>query len=205
MIGFDYAASQLAGVWRMAWNRDGWRDELDRSVDGVFRSFWAAMFAAPFSLLSYYLLRNAAERLPNLPETPILQAPLLFGLSLEAIEYFVNWGAALVALILFARALGAGARISEIIIGFNWLHVFTAAIQSAPLIAFELTGARQLAGALAIASTVLILVLIWGVIRRGVGAPVAQSVGIVVFLMLLGLLVSLLIEEAASLVLQFAS
>lgn len=205
MIGFDYAASQLAGVWRMAWNRDGWRDELDRSVDGVFRSLWAAMFAAPFSLLGYILLRRAAERLPNLPETPLLRAPLLFGLSVETIEYFANWGAALVALILFARALGASARISEIIIGFNWLHVFTAAIRSAPLIAFELTGGRQLTGVIAIVSTVLIFALLWGVIRRGVGASVAQSTGIVIFLTLLGLLVSLLIEEAAALVLQVAS
>lgn len=205
MIGFDYAASQLAGAWRMAWNRDGWRDMLDRSVDGVFRSLWAAVFAAPFSLLGFFLLRRAAERMPDLPEMPLLQATLIFGLSIEIIEYFANWGAALFALILFARALGVGARISEIIIGFNWLHVFTAAIQSAPLIALELTGGREFAGVLAIMSTLLIVALVWGVIRRGVGAPVAQSTGILVFLLLLGLVVSLLIEEAAHLVLQIAS
>lgn len=205
MIGFEYAASQLAGVWRMAWNRDGWRDMLDRSVDGVFRSFWAAMFAAPFSLLSYFLLRRAIERLPDLPETPLSQAPLLYGLGVETIGYLANWGAALVALILFARALGASARISEIVIGFNWLHVFSAAIQSTPLIAFELTGLRQFAGVIGVAAGVLVFALVWGVIRRGVGAPVAQSIGIVVFLMLLNLLVSLLIEETAALVLQIAS
>jgi hypothetical protein len=205
VIGFDYAASQLAGVWRMAWNRDGWRDLLDRSVDGVFRSFWAAMFAAPFSLLGFFLLRRAADRMPDLPEMPLLQAPLLFGLGVEIIEYLANWGAALAVLILFTRSLGAGARISEVIIGFNWLHVFTAAIQSAPLAALELTGSRQLAGTLANASSVLIFALVWGVIRRSMGAPVAQSIGILVFLLLLGLLVSLLIEEAAGFVLQIAA
>lgn len=202
MTGFDYAASQLAGVWGMAWNRDGWRAMLDRSVDGVFKSFWAMVFAAPFSLLGYFLLRQAASRLPGLPDAPLLHAPLAFGLGVEIIGYLVNWVAALVALVMIARALRAGERISEIIIGFNWLHVFIAVIQIAPLAAMGLGGGSGFAGGLAIASTAVIVALFWGYVRRAFGAPVFQSAGLVIFLTLLGLLTNVAVEGAANLFLQ---
>lgn len=202
MINFDYAASQMAAVWNMAWNRPGWQDALDRSVDGVFRSFWALALAAPFSLLGYFSLRRAALHIPELRETPLLQAPLPFSLTVEIIGYLVNWGAGLAALILFARALGAGARIADVIIGFNWLHVLIAIAQVIPQAVLGFAGRREIAGLLAIPSVVLVVALIWGYIRRSLGASLARSISILLFLILLGVFMSLLIEGIAGLLLQ---
>lgn len=205
MINFDYAASQMAAVWNMAWNRPGWQDALDRSVDGVFRSFWAVALAAPFSFLGYFSLRRAAERIPELRETPLLHTPLPFSLSVEIIGYVVSWGAELAALILLARALGAGARIADVIIGFNWLHVLTAIAQAIPWAVLGFAGQREIAGILSIPSAILVIALIWGYIRRSLGASLAQSIGILLFLILLGVFASLLIEGIASLLLQAVS
>lgn len=200
MINFDYAASQMAAVWNMAWNRPGWQDALDRSVDGVFKSFWAAAFAAPFPLLGYFSLRRAALNIPELRDTPLFQAPPAFGLTVEIIGYLVNWGAGLAALILLARALGAGARIADVIIGFNWLHVLTAIAQAIPQAVLGFAGQREIAGILSIPSAVLVIALIWGYIRRSLGASLARSLGILLFLILLSVFTALLIEGLASLI-----
>ena len=65
MIRLDYAASQIGAVWKMGWNRPGWEETLDRTVDGVFKSFWAIFLAVPFSFLGFYSARRFAERTPE--------------------------------------------------------------------------------------------------------------------------------------------
>lgn len=205
MTGIDYAASQTAATWNMAWNRSGWKDQMDRSVDGVFRSFWAIAFAAPFAFARYLLFREIAAETPDFPESPLLQAPFAFGLTAEMIGYAANWAAGLVTLILFARAINAGERAAELIIGFNWLHVLTELIQLPPLAAFSIAGGRQIGALLAVPATALTVFLLYGYIRRALGAPLAQSIAVLLFLGLLVLVLSVLIDGGARIILHALS
>lgn len=205
MSNLDYAASQLGAVWNMAWNRPGWRSMLDRSVDGVFKSFWAIVYTAPFPILSYVSFHRAIQQIPNIPDTPLLHAPMAVSLLVEFISYIVNWGAGLTALVMLARALGAGGRVADVIIGFNWLHVFTASIQSAPLIVAGLVGMREFAGLLAILSAILVFAFTWGIIRRSFDASGGRTFSVLALLIVIGVLTNLVVEGGASLLIQALS
>lgn len=205
MIDFDYAARQLAGVWAMAWNRPEWRDALDRSVDGVFRSFWAFAFAAPLAFAGYFSLRRAAAVIPDFPETPLLQAPFAFTLAAEMTAYAADWAASLTALIFAARAMKIGRRMADLVVGFNWLQVFVAAAQAVPLIAIGLSGSSDVAGLLFIPATVLVVGLFWGYLRRTFDANVGTTIGLIIMLTLIGLLASAIVSGLATGLLQIFS
>lgn len=197
MIDLDYAASQLGAVWRMAWNWPGWADSLDRSVDGVFKSFWAIALTAPLTLLDYFSSRRVIAQFPELRETPLLQAPFAIGFTVEFIGFLLSWAAGLVVLVYVARLAGASARAADLIIGYNWLHVYIGALQAAPLALMSIFGARQTAALLAAPATILTIALLWGLLRRTIGAGIARTISILLLLIFVGVAVSLLIDGIA--------
>lgn|GEM_PF-773913 len=210
MIDFEYAARQLASVWRMAFTRNwenggDWRDDLDRSVDGVFKSFWAIAFAAPFALLSYIALRRAAEQISSVETSPLLQAPLGFMLGVEFLSFAVDWGISIAAIIFVARALEATTRITDTIITYNWAQVFAVALQSIPIALMGLLGTQAIAGVLALPILVIVLVLFWGVFRQAMELKPGMAIAIIFLLTLINIIVNSLIVGAASMLLQPSS
>ncbi|MGD9659511.1 MAG: hypothetical protein AB7P23_12650 [Amphiplicatus sp.] len=186
MIDLDYAARQIAGVWNMAWNREGWAAGLDRSVDGVFHSFWGILFAAPFALLGVVSLRRAASRIAEFPSSALLDAPFAFAVTTEMTAYVVDWAASLAALVLAARAMGASRRVADVIIGFNWLQPMIAIAEAAPLAIISFVSRRELLGVLLLPMFAFVLAVTWGVLRRSLAANVSTTVGLIALVVIVG-------------------
>lgn len=189
MIGMDRAARQIGAAWRMAWNRDGWRDGLDRSVDGVFASFAAILFAAPFYVVSYASIRRAADASDKKISDPVLDAPAAIGVPAQLIGVLADWSASILILIIVARVIRAEKRASELIAGYNWIQVPIAAAQAIPLIVLGFAGAQRYAGAFYLPAVALVVALLWGVLRRALQTDVAATIGVIILLTLVGLIV----------------
>lgn len=186
MISGDYALRQLSGVWKMAWNAPDWQEALDRSVDGVFRSFWAVALAAPIAVVGFFSARRAAERLPDIPPSPILEAPFSVSMIIEAAAFFVDWGVSLAALIFVARAMGLARNAGDLVIGYNWLQIFVAIGQAIPIIGLSLTLRTEVGALLALPAIAFIIVLYWGVLRRASNGNIGNVVAMLALLVLIG-------------------
>lgn len=195
MINADYALKQLSGVWKMAWNAPGWEASLDRSLDGVFRSFWSIAIAAPIAFVGFFSARRAAERMPNIPTSPILETPFAVSMLIEMAAYFADWMIGLAALIFVARALGVARHAGDLVIGYNWLQVFVAIGQTLPFIALGLTLRGELALTLALPAMALIIALYWGVLRRGSSGTIGVVIAMLALLVLIGFVASSVITS----------
>jgi hypothetical protein len=195
VISFDYASRQLAGVWRMAWNQPDWTTTIDRSVDGVFRSFWAIAFAAPVALAGSFCVRRAAAHIPELAQSALLTVPLGASVMIEMIAYVAGWFAGLATLIFAVRSIGAAKRVGDVIIGYNWLQVFAAAAQLAPLAILSLTRRSEVAALFALPALVIVIALYWGMLRRSSDGGRAAVLGMFVLLAIVTFLTSSIIAS----------
>lgn len=205
MISPDYAASQMTAVWRMVWNRPGWQNTLDRSVDGVFNSFWAIVFAAPFSLLGFLSVRRFAAQAASETEAALAATPFVFSLIVHAVAFLIDWGAGLAVLILAVRALAASARAADVIIGFNWIQVFINIAMSLPFATLGLSGERNVATLLFLPATMFVLAVMWGFLRRSLSARPAAAIALMLLLTLVGVLTNVIVGGIAGLFLQALS
>jgi hypothetical protein len=183
---FEYAARQLGAVWDMTFGGRRWMDAFDRSLDGVFRSFWGPALAAPFVLLAHVSLRRAVERFPETRSEPLFEAPIAQGAAVQILAFGADWGAALLALVLMLRALGAQKNAATAIAGYNWLQVHTAAIQAVPAAAAPFS--REAAALLLLPAFGIVIAIYWGVLRRSLELNWATTVGIILVLTFVGLL-----------------
>ncbi len=202
MIDIDYAAGQLSAVFRMALardpaNADASLGEIDSSVDGFFRSFWAIALAAPFAIVSVISVRTAARRAPEIETGPLYDSPLAIHLGVEGFGYLLDWGVSIAAIALFARAIGATKAASEAIVSYNWAQVIAHGVQAAPISVIALFGAQSLAPLLFLPVLAFVLVLFWGVFRRAMGASAGMAAAIIILLTLISLIVSSLVTALA--------
>ena len=188
MIGLDYITSQLVGVWRMALDRDDWRESLDRSIDGVFRSFWAIAFALPLALMQSFLLRRAAQKIDAEPYTAVAETPLGFLLAQNAVTFVFDWLVSIVALLVIARMLKAESGAGDIIVGYNWAMLAHTAAAIAPIALFATSGQEIIFVVASLPAVAFQLALLFGVIRRGFSATIPISIAIILMLTLVSML-----------------
>lgn len=192
MILFDHAARQIAGAWKMAMDADDWRASLDRSLDGVFQSLSAVLFAAPLIALRTLSARQAAIRISDDPDPFYAAAPLAGLIAGDLVAFSLDWAASLTLLVLLARASGAGRQAADIIVGYNWIQPIVVALQLPAVALMAATASRTLGGLVGLPALAIILTLIWGVVRRGLGAQIGPSAAVVVLLVLVGAVIDLL-------------
>lgn len=194
MIDFDYAGRHVRGVWRMATGDAAWGEDIDRSVDGVFKSFWAMTLTAPFALLAFHSAERAASASPRYPETIFALAPAPVVIGAEMTAFCVSWLASIIALGFIARALDASRQAAALIVTFNWSQLLTFAAAAIPSAFLAATGDDQVFVLLALPAMVVSVVVLWGVLRRNL--PV--TVGVAVALMALLTLIELAINAATT-------
>lgn len=191
MISLDVAARQIAGAWKMAFAVETWRDDLDRSIDGVFSSFAAFAFSLPLVMLFTLSAKRAAERAPELADSLYRTAPLAPLIIGDLIVYALDWAASITLLVMLARALGAGKLAADLIVGYNWIQPIVAAIQLPSIAIMASTASGAVGGALGIPAFSLTIVLIWGIVRRGLGAQASQAAAIVAMLVIVGAVIDI--------------
>ena len=205
MIDFDYAARQISAVLRMAISRPGeetWRNDLDRSIDGFFKSFWAIALAAPFAILGFVALHRAARIIPDIDSNPLFEAPMGVMVGVNFIAYLADWAISIGAILLIARVIDATKTVTDTIVSYNWAQVFAIGIQTVPIAIMGLTGQQVIAGFLALPIFACVLILFWSIFRRAMGAGAGISVALVVLLTLINIIVRSIVVGLALIFIQ---
>jgi len=197
LIDFDYAGRQIAGVWKMIWKREGWESEIDRSVDGVFRSFQAMILVFPIVLAGRFSFRRAAERIPEWQASPLADAPYVYAIGAQMLGFYLDWIVSITILLFAARSLGASRRAGDLLIGYNWAHVPISIAQTIPLVLFSLDGGKAYGAVAYLPAIAFIIAVLWGVIRRGMNAKPAAAAGLIAMLTVAGLFLDAIIGMLA--------
>ena len=202
MIDFEYAARNIAGVWRMALGREDWRNDVDRSLDGVFRSFWAVPLTAPFMLLAFLSARRAAAQSDILANDPLRDAPLPLLLTAETASFVIDWAVSIGVLVLTAQALHAEKRAADVIVGFNWAQLMTYAAIAVPIALLGFSADENIVALFSIPAVVFSIVIIWRVLRACLPLDVGMTVALIAVLTLISMIVDSTVAAAAVLALR---
>ncbi len=180
MIGFDYAARHLRGVWRLAAGDETWREGMDLSTEGVFASFWAIAFSAPFAIVGILVQYKIAEASPAFPSSLYAQAPMALMAPVDLLSSLAAWLMTVAVLALAAKQLGAARETAALIVSFNWSQLLAFITVMAPAIAIAATGNAELSSLLFFGVLVFSIYLFWMVIRRNLPISVAIAIALIV-------------------------
>lgn len=180
MIDLAAAARGIACAWRLARLDATAIRDFDASTEGFWKSFQAAIVAAPLFVL-LILLRTA--------EHPLSDDPLR-AIFIEGIGYVVGWTAYPLAAWYLANALGKSARYTTYIVAYNWANVLQVAafVPVAALAASDLAPDTFVVLA-ALLMTGLVIYYQFFIVRTALGVEALPALGFVAIDLALGLLI----------------
>jgi hypothetical protein len=174
--------SALYGAYRLAWFDASGMTYFNLTVEGFWRSFFAAVLVAPAYAILVGMRSSADAEGFN---------PALVFLT-ESIGYVLAWCAFPIVALVLTRMLGLDRNYVALIVAHNW----SAVLQTAAFVAVVLLGVvlPQGVGALLVTLTTgAILVYQWFVIRTAL----QSSGGIALMLLLVDLVVTSIISAGA--------
>lgn len=184
--GLREIIASLYGSWRLAhFDRTGMA-YFDKTVDGFWRSFFAALLVAPLYAVMLGL-RYAAEGEPG--------DPIHYGL-VEAISYLISWFGYPVVMLSLTEVLGCRDRFVGYMVAYNWSLV----LQNGVLVPIAAINALHVLGpdvatAIWLVAVVAVLAYLWFIARAGLVVPPLTAVGIVSVDVLLSLLISAITDN----------
>ncbi len=168
----------IYGAWRlMLFDADGMAF-FDTSIDGFWRSFFAAVVVAPAYVL--FVVVNLATA-----ETEAVDPGWVALVKCGA--YLASWVVFPAAAVFVTRLLGVTARYIPLIVAYNWSNVPALLILlPVEVLTASGSGIGETIGTFAL---LFILVYEWFVVRVALGVAAFTAVGVVVFDVLLGLII----------------
>ena len=170
MLSAREAASSLYGAYRLARRDAGGLDYFDASLDGFWRSFYAAAFIAPpFALL--LALRYA--------DGMVAASPLRYA-AIESIAYVIAWVAFPVAMLMVARTLDREKQFMRFIVAYNWAAVLQNALYL-PIPMMGMTGvlSASVANGLGMVALLVILGYSWFITKTALEVSSSAAAGVV--------------------------
>lgn len=181
-------AKALYGAWRLARFDARGLEYFDRTLDGFWKSFFAAAIAAPAHLGLLVLAGG---------DSPVMIGGL-FGLMREAAIYVISWLAFPLVMVYVTRYLDREERYFDYIVPYNWAGVLQiAAFLLVSALAVGGVIPEDLAGFVTMAAFAAILVYQWYIARTGLGIATGAAIAVVFFDMVVGLMVRLLGQSVA--------
>lgn len=170
MITTEELSRGLFGAWRLAHLDPRGLQFFDDSLEGFWRSFWAAAVAAPG-----YALLVALKLLESPVDEPLARTVLI-----EGIAYVVGWTAYPLAAFYLVQAIDRLPRYRGYVVAYNWANVLQVAVYL-PVLALSASEAlpRELSGYIAVAATLVVLYYQWFIARIALeigGLPAAALV-----------------------------
>lgn len=173
--------ASLYGSWRLAhFDRRGMA-YFDKTVEGFWRSFFAALLVAPLYAVMLGLRYTASGEAAD---------PIHFGL-IEALSYLISWFAYPVVMITLTEALGCRDRFVGYMVAYNWCMVLQNCllVPIATLNGLHVFG-PDIATMLWLLAVIAVLVYLWFITRAGLNVPPLTAVGIVSVDVLLSLVIN---------------
>ncbi|MCH7929300.1 MAG: hypothetical protein IIA01_02205 [Proteobacteria bacterium] len=178
--------SALYGAWRLMRFDAGGMAWFDLSIPGFWRSFFAALLAAPFFAVLVGMQFAGGDR----PFDPGWATLVL------AVAYCLSWAAFPVAAILITRLLRLTDRYVALIVAYNWANVLQIAVI---LIANLIDASGLLPGSpgviLPFAVMVFVLVYQWFVTRTALASTTATAIGVVIIQLVIDVFIELAAES----------
>ncbi|MCG8361408.1 MAG: hypothetical protein MI920_38115 [Kiloniellales bacterium] len=168
----------LYGAWRLLlFDRSGW-DHFDKSIEGFWKSFFAAVLVAPPTAIMI------AVRLSDLDYSA---GPLRL-LLVECLAYVISWTAFPVIMHALAPGLGRASAYVGFIVAFNWAKVIQTAIYL-PIVLLSAAGflPEAITSLLYVFAMVAVLGYQWFVTRTALDLSGAGAAGIVALDLIVGL------------------
>ena len=170
MLSARDAATSLYGAYRLARLDAGGLDYFDASLEGFWRSFYAAAFIAPpFALLLALRYANGM----------VAASPLRYA-AIEVIAYVIAWVAFPVAMLMVARMLDREKHFIRFIVAYNWAAVLQNALYL-PLPMMGMTGILTVSAASGMGMLALLLILAytWFITKTALEVSSSAAAGIV--------------------------
>lgn len=180
MIDLAAAYRGIASALRLARLDPNAIRDFDDSIEGFWKSFQAAIVAAPLFALLVLLRAN---------EHPLSSDPLR-ALFIETIGYAIGWTAFPLAAWYLANALGKSQRYTTYIVAYNWANVLQVAafVPVAALAASDLApGAAIVLAALLLTGAVIYYQFF--IVRTALEIEPLPALGFVAVDLILGLLI----------------
>ncbi len=194
VVPFDYATAHLSAIWRLGFSpensKDAWRDMIDRSVDGVFKSFWAMVYAAPFAALSFTSTYKVAPQVSEAFRSPLFEAPFPILFLVLFLTYGLTWIINIAIMAFVASRAGYKREVSDLVICYNWAQVPILAIQAIPITLAALSQATASFGfLLAVAGLCMVMILYWRIFRRSLGAGIGLTIALLSLLLIVNVII----------------
>ncbi|MBP2313459.1 hypothetical protein [Azospirillum soli] len=177
-------ASSVFGAYRLARFDPTGLDYMDRTPEGAWKSFYAAIIILPaYALLLAIRLWDQAQ------DTPLFQL-----VTVEAIAYVVSWTAFPVIMHGVTRMLDRSSRYVDFLCAYNWSSVVQMAVYL-PVVVLAATGLlpAPLSEGLVFGVMLAMLTYQWFVLRTALDVPGLTAA----ILVLLDLFLSALITDFA--------
>jgi hypothetical protein len=174
-------AAAVIGALRL-WKGDpAALDFFDRSPEGFWRSFTAALLAAPAHLLLLVVSSTRAELAGHWPRIVVV----------EAIAYVISWIAYPLIMVFVADRLGRGDRYFEYMVPYNWAGLVQMLVFLAVAVLRAVGVLPEPIGAVAaLVALVAILHFQWFIARVGLEISATSAVGLVLLDLSLGVLIN---------------
>ena len=176
--------TSVFGAYRLArFDRSG-LDCMDRSPEGAWNSFYAAVIILPA-----YALLLTIRLWDQVQDTPLIQV-----VAVQAIAYVVSWTAFPVVMHSVARMIGRSSRYLDFLCAYNWSSVVQMAVYL-PVVVLSATGAlpAALSEGLVFGVMKAMLTYQWFVLRTALDVPGATAA----ILVMLDLFLAALITDFA--------
>ncbi len=171
----------LWGTWLLLRQDPRALDLFDLSVEGFWKSFYAAVVALPFYA---FLVLHEMMLAPPVRPLPAVLARL--------VGYALDWVVFAVAAALLLRMLGLGRRFVPLVVTVNWAAVPQLALMAAAVVA-SLILPDPLDPLLLVAALAAVLFYRWLVMRQALEGLAGIAFGFVVVDVILGILVDRLV------------
>lgn len=183
MPGRQEVLSSLYGAYRLAWFDENGMAYFNISVEGFWRSFFAAFLLAPF-----YVLSIGQDIMT--PEGGFSLWALIVHLS----TYCISWVVFPLVAFFATDLLGLGHRFTALVVAVNWSSVLTFGLLTVSIgfVAMVQQSSAQLA---LLAVTTGLIVYHWFVIKTALGTTAPIAIAFVLFNFLLGAMLHQLAER----------
>ena len=186
MISLREIATGLYGAYRLAHLDTRGMTWFDETLPGFWKSFFAALLAAPL-----YALFTALNLPDDTAKEPLETAGGARVFLIEALTYVIGWVLFPLVMIRITDLLQRQQEYLRFIVAYNWAGVLQIAI-FLPVVGLTVSGLLPLAGGNFLSMIVLFAVLYyqWFITRTALRIGVAAAVAIVCLDMALSILVT---------------
>jgi len=187
MPGWPEIKSSIYGAWRLARLDAGGLACFNLSVEGFWRSFFAAVIIAP-AYAALLLVRDAGLEATMVDAGPM---PESVNYLPEVVAYILGWIVWPLAMLLVVRVLGLAQNFVPYIIVYNWANVIQIGILlPAAILTRGAVLPEGMAAIIGVMATLAVLFYLWFITRTVLQVREWTAAGIVIMDILLGVILS---------------